>query len=201
MSDLISFEDLEDECAGCRRCDLWLQRPKEDWIAFCDGPLNSPIFALGEAPGRNEIEQGVVFIGKAGQFWNDVLEATRIMRENVFVMNAVVCRPPGNRDPNIDEISACHVYWHTMVDIIQPKVILALGKISMRAITGMTHTVRQLRTDFHERAIRYTVGPNAIPVVPTYHPSYLMRGSTEQITEKVKDVAKDYVAVKRIAGV
>ena len=110
----------------------------------------------------------------------------------------LICRPPENRDPTIDEQEACRFCWSEAIRIVVPKVIMGLGRWPMRALTQQTHSLREFREDFHEKNIWYMF--NDIPIIPTYHPSYLMRGSIEDVANKVSAVTPDYLAAMKLAG-
>lgn len=194
---LISYDDLKAECEWCTRCELYELRPEQHKIAFSSGSLDVNILMLGEAAGRDEVEQEKVFVGRAGQALNAMLSGFGIGRDNVFIVNSVICRPPDNRDPTVEELSACYPFWHTLVEMVDPKVIVALGCIPMLAITHKREPMYKWRHWFHDDQW-HMVG--SIPVVPTYHPSYMLRGSEEERDNKLVDVAKDYVAIRRIAG-
>jgi len=122
---------------------------------------------IGEAPGAEEDKQGEPFVGRAGTLLNAMLLAMGFKREQVFIANILKCRPPGNRDPHQDEVANCQGYLKRQVELVQPKVILAVGRIAAQHLLATQEPLGRLRGKDH----RY----NAIPLVATYHPAYLLR--------------------------
>ena len=132
-----------------------------------DGNPNARLVLVGEGPGANEDAQGKPFVGQAGSLLNGILEAIEVPRESVYITNIVKCRPPQNRKPLPDEIAACIPYLHRQLEIIQPKVILALGSTAAEAMLGVRKSLGELRNKVHTY--------NGIPLVVTYHPAALLR--------------------------
>ena len=123
---------------------------------------------VGEGPGAQEDAEGEPFVGNAGQYLDKWLTAIGLSREsNVFIANIVKCRPPGNRDPKPEESDACLAYLHEQIGLVQPRLILTLGRISMRILTGTAHGI----TRVHGTMYHY----QGIPLVPTFHPSGVLR--------------------------
>ena len=129
--------------------------------------LTARLVLVGEGPGANEDAQGIPFVGQAGNLLNGILEAIEVPRESVYITNIVKCRPPQNRKPLPDEIAACIPYLHRQLEIIQPKVILALGSTAAEAMLGVRKSLGELRNKVHTY--------NGIPLVVTYHPAALLR--------------------------
>ncbi|MFL5548544.1 MAG: uracil-DNA glycosylase [Gemmatimonadales bacterium] len=132
-----------------------------------EGNPQAKLFLVGEGPGATEDAQGRPFVGQAGNLLNGILEAIEVPRDTVYITNIVKCRPPQNRKPLPDEIAACIPYLHRQIEIVQPKVILALGSTAAEAILGVRKSLGELRGKVHTY--------NGIPLVVTYHPAALLR--------------------------
>jgi uracil-DNA glycosylase family 4 len=132
-----------------------------------EGNPNAKLFLVGEGPGATEDAQGRPFVGQAGNLLNGILEAIEVPRDSVYITNIVKCRPPQNRKPLPDEIAACIPYLHRQLEIVRPKVILALGSTSAEAMLGVRKSLGELRTKVHTY--------NGIPLIVTYHPAALLR--------------------------
>jgi uracil-DNA glycosylase family 4 len=132
-----------------------------------EGNPNARLFLVGEGPGATEDAQGRPFVGQAGTLLNGILEAIEIPRDSVYITNIVKCRPPQNRKPLPDEIAACIPYLHRQLEIIRPKVILALGSTAAEAMLGVRKSLGELRGKVHTY--------NGIPLIVTYHPAALLR--------------------------
>jgi uracil-DNA glycosylase family 4 len=132
-----------------------------------EGNPNAKLFLIGEGPGATEDAQGRPFVGQAGSLLNGILDAIEIPRESVYITNIVKCRPPQNRKPLPDEIAACMPYLHRQLEIIKPKVILALGGTAGEALLGVRKSLGELRGKVHTY--------NGIPLIVTYHPAALLR--------------------------
>jgi len=164
------LEDLGD----CRRCRLCEGRNK---IVFGVGSDQSPLVFVGEGPGADEDAQGIPFVGRAGQLLTQMIENTArkegisLLRDDVYICNVVKCRPPGNRTPEPDEMQICGEFLYRQLSVIHPKAICALGGTAARALTGHKEGVTKLRG----RWLQW----RDIPVMVTYHPSYLLRPYNE----------------------
>ncbi len=159
-----------EDMGECRRCRLHEGRKK---IVFGSGFEQSPLVFVGEGPGADEDEQGVPFVGRAGQLLTQMIDNTaqkegiRIQRENVYICNVVKCRPPENRTPEPDEMETCGEFLFRQLMVIKPKAICALGGTAAKALLGAKEGVTKLRGKWHKW--------HEIPVMVTYHPSYLLR--------------------------
>lgn len=151
-----------EEGGGC--CELCRGRTN---LVFGEGNEAADLVFVGEAPGREEDLQGLPFVGAAGQKLTQIIEAINLRREDVYICNTLKCRPPGNRNPRPDEIASCLPYLIKQLRVIQPKVIVALGKIPAQALLRTSTPISRLRGEFH-----YFRG---IPLMPTYHPAYILR--------------------------
>jgi uracil-DNA glycosylase family 4 len=132
-----------------------------------EGNPNAKLFLVGEGPGATEDAQGRPFVGQAGTLLNGILEAIEVPRDSVYITNIVKCRPPQNRKPLPDEIAACIPYLHRQLEIIKPKVILAMGSTAAEAMLGVRKSLGELRGKVHTY--------NGIPLIVTYHPAALLR--------------------------
>jgi uracil-DNA glycosylase family 4 len=163
------FQILTD-LGDCRRCRLHEGRNK---IVFGHGNERSPLVFVGEGPGADEDEQGIPFVGRAGQLLTQMIEGTAkkegipLQRSDVYICNVVKCRPPGNRTPEPDEMEICGQFLYRQLSAIRPKAICALGGTAARAVTGHKEGVTKMRGRWFQL--------KDIPVMVTYHPSYLLR--------------------------
>jgi uracil-DNA glycosylase len=163
------FQILED-IGDCKRCRLHEERNK---IVFGVGNEHSPLVFVGEGPGADEDAQGIPFVGRAGQLLTQMIENTAkregmpLRREDIYICNVVKCRPPGNRTPEPDEMEICGQFLFRQLIAIRPKAICALGGTAARALTGHKEGVMKMRGKWFKWS--------SIPVMVTYHPSYLLR--------------------------
>ncbi|HEV8141238.1 MAG TPA: uracil-DNA glycosylase [Methylomirabilota bacterium] len=149
---------------GCRRCKLCDGRST---IVFGSGNPRAELVVIGEGPGADEDAQGLPFVGRAGQLLTKMLESVQLSRDEVFITNAVLCRPPGNRNPEVDELAACRPFLDAKLDVIQPKVVLALGSVATQALLQTKEAIGKLRGRLHPFG-------NAV-LIPTFHPAFLLR--------------------------
>lgn len=152
------------EISNCLACPLGKTRNK---FVFGVGNPNAKVMLVGEGPGADEDEQGIPFVGRAGQLLTKILEAINFKREEVYIANIVKCRPPGNRTPNPVEIETCIPYLHKQIEIIQPKMILCLGTTAATSLLGKKESLGSMRNKAHQ------IGE--IKAVVTYHPAALLR--------------------------
>jgi uracil-DNA glycosylase family 4 len=164
-----NWESLQAEVAACRKCALCETRTQ---TVFGTGNKQADWLVIGEAPGQSEDLQGQPFVGKAGQLLTEMLRALGLAREDVFIANILKCRPPDNRDPKADEIEACHAYLQRQLALLQPKIILAVGRIAAQSLLKTEAPLAKLRNKVH------TLGET--PVVVVYHPAYLLRSLPEK---------------------
>lgn len=165
------LDDLEDEAAGCQKCGLSENRTQ---VVFADGTAEADIFVIGEAPGAQEDEQGLPFVGKAGELLRGGFEKVGLDEDQIYITNTVKCRPPGNRDPREDELSACRPYLDRQLDLVDPSVVLALGSFAVGYCLGEGTRVGASRGTVHEW--------NGRDLVTTYHPAYILRNNNEAQT-------------------
>ncbi|MBI4531730.1 MAG: uracil-DNA glycosylase [Candidatus Latescibacteria bacterium] len=164
-----SLEELASALNDCARCRLHESRTR---IVFGDGDPHAKLVIVGEAPGVHEDEQGIPFVGRAGQLLNKILEAIEIKREEVYICNLVKCRPPENRTPLTDEIETCNPFLTAQLNLINPKIICAMGTPATQTLLRTKKGITELRGRFHDL--------NGIPVMPTYHPAYLLRNPAKK---------------------
>ena len=182
------LREIAEEISGCRRCPLYKNRKK-----FVPGEGNpfAEIFFVGEAPGAQEDLTGRPFVGRAGELLTRIIKAMGYTREEVFIGNVVKCRPPGNRTPTEEEQRACFPFLVKQIEIIKPRVLIALGRVAAVNLTGEKATLSSLRGAIHSF--------RGIPVVVTYHPSYLLqRGEPRELKKMVWEDMK--LALKVVHG-
>ena len=164
-----ALEALRGQCLGCQRCQLGKTRRN---LVFGDGNPGTGILFVGEGPGAQEDEQGIPFVGAAGQFLTQMLDIIGLDRTKYYIANIVKCRPPGNRDPQGPEQEACVPWLQQQIDIIQPKILICLGRISaMRFISEDYRITRQ-----HGQWVQ----KNGMWITAIYHPSALLRDLTKR---------------------
>lgn len=163
------WDELKAEVQNCTKCGLCNTRTQ---TVFGTGNQQADWMIIGEAPGQQEDEQGKPFVGVAGQLLTEMLRAIGLEREQVFIANILKCRPPNNRDPHIDEIKNCHDYLQRQQQLIQPKIILAVGRIAAHALLNTDAPLAKLRGKVHTL--------NDTPLVVVYHPAYLLRSLSEK---------------------
>jgi len=171
---------LQQEIESCQRCQLSKGRTR---VVFGSGDSHADVMLIGEAPGAEEDRQGLPFVGKAGKLLDAMLFAIGLSRDRVFICNVVKCRPPNNRNPQPDEIEACASYLDAQIKHVNPRVILALGKVAAHRLLQSEAPVYKMREDS-----QLLPGSN-IPIVVTYHPASLLR-NPEQKAQSWQDLCK-----------
>jgi uracil-DNA glycosylase family 4 len=167
------------ESSGCRKCPLHQGRTT---VVFGSGNANADLMFVGEAPGMNEDQQGLPFVGRAGKLLDQLLVEVGLQRSDVFVTNVLLCRPPGNRDPQPDEIETCKPYLHRKIELIEPKVICTLGNFATKLLTRSQRGI----TGVHGRPQVHELGGRTVRVFPIYHPAAALR-STKTLEELRED--------------
>jgi uracil-DNA glycosylase len=167
--------DIGPQCTRCK-----LHALGRTQVVFGVGNPNADLMFVGEAPGADEDQQGVPFIGRAGQLLTKIIEAINLTRDAVYIANVIKCRPPQNRNPEQDEVDTCEPFLFQQIDIIRPKVIVALGTFATRALLGSLDPISRLRG----RVFDY----RGAKLVPTFHPAYLLRNpsSKREVWEDMK---------------
>lgn len=177
---------LKERVSGCTDCPLHQKRNK---TVFGVGDENADWLFVGEGPGAEEDAQGEPFVGQAGRLLDSMLAAIRLKRgENVYIANVVKCRPPGNRNPEQAEAMSCEPYLHRQIDLIRPRLIIALGKVAAANLLASDASVASMRGKVHQY--------RGIPLIVTYHPAYLLRS----LPEKAKAWTDLCFAVKTMQG-
>ena len=161
------LEVLQQEVAACKLCSELASTRTQ--TVFGVGNPDARVVFFGEAPGADEDRQGEPFVGRAGQLLTKIISACTWSREDVYILNTLKCRPPSNRNPELDELHNCRPFWQRQLEIIQPEYIVCLGKFAMQELlnTKPTQSIGKMRKAFHNLG--------EIKVVVTYHPSYLLR--------------------------
>ena len=184
-----SMEALKTECLACHGCALSGTRTN---LVFGDGCPTADVMLIGEGPGQMEDEQGVPFVGPAGQLLDDMLEIIGLNRSNYYITNVVKCRPPRNRDPLETEQSACRTWLRQQTALIRPKIIICLGRIAAKALISPDYKITKEHGQWTERA--------GIYLTAIYHPSALLRDPDKRpetfvdlkaIQAKIREVCPD----------
>ena len=163
------LEEIGVEASNCTACQLSEQRTN---VVFGVGNPRARVMFIGEGPGRDEDLQGEPFVGRAGQVLDRIIVAMGLEREQVYIANAVKCRPPRNRNPQPDELAACRHFLLRQVAAIDPEVIVLLGRVAMQAVLEIEAPLGRMRGRFHDW--------NGVPVMCTYHPAYLLRNPADK---------------------
>ena len=163
-TEALSLEAYRDEIAGCTKCTLAKGRTQ---VVFGSGSPRAELMFVGEAPGFHEDKQGVPFVGAAGQLLGKLLAGIGLTRDEVFVANVLKCRPPGNRDPQPEEIEACEPHLWRQIELIQPKVIATLGNFATKLLSGKPLGI----TRVHGVEQEVVLGGNRVLLYPLFHPA------------------------------
>ncbi len=174
--------ELFREVAACERCPLHQSRTK---AVFGAGNADADLMFVGEAPGQQEDLLGLPFVGRAGKLLDTLLEEVGLARGDVFIANVLKSRPPGNRDPQPDEIDACKPYLHRQIDLIEPRVICTLGNFATKLLTRSQRGI----TGVHGRPQVHELGGRTVRVFPIYHPAAALR-STKTLEELRADFSR-----------
>jgi uracil-DNA glycosylase len=170
---------VRDDLGDCQRCKLAPSRTK---LVFGVGNPDADLLFVGEAPGADEDAQGEPFVGKAGQLLTKMIEAMGYRREDVYICNVLKCRPPGNRNPEPDEVASCEPFLKRQLGAIRPRMIVALGKFAVQCLLRDESPISRLRGNFRTY--------EGIPLMPTFHPAYLLRDPSKKklAWQDLKDV-------------
>jgi uracil-DNA glycosylase len=179
-----ALKAIREDIGDCTRCALHKGRSK---IVFGVGNVNADIMFVGEGPGADEDAQGEPFVGRAGQLLNNMISAMGIKREDVYIANVVKCRPPGNRAPEKDEADTCSPFLMRQIDVVKPKVIVALGATAAKNLLAMNDSMANLRGRWYD--FRGT------KLIVTFHPAYLLRDPRQK-----KETWKDLQMVMKFLG-
>ena len=170
------------EIGDCVRCKLHALGRRQ--IVFGVGNPDADLMFVGEAPGADEDIQGIPFVGRAGQLLTKIIEAINLSRNDVYIANVIKCRPPGNRNPEQDEVDTCEPFLFQQIDVIKPKVIVALGTFAARALLRTLDPISRLRGRVYDY--------RGAKLIPTFHPAFLLRNpaSKREVWEDMKLVRK-----------
>jgi len=169
--DELDWPSLEKQVVNCVACDLHATRKN---TVFGEGDQKADWLIVGDAPGTEEDIQGQPFLGQGGQLLTAMIEAMGLKRENVFITNSLKCRPPESRDPLESEIIACHVFLKQQINLLKPKVILAVGRVAAHNLLAINEPMKAMRGH------TVTYKDTGIPVIVTYHPAYLLRAPSNK---------------------
>lgn len=178
LPERFSWRSLLEEVRNCKKCGLHEMRKN---VVFGEGPYDADIVFIGEAPGEEEDREGRPFVGKAGKLLTKIMEDAGLLRESVFICNVLKCRPPGNRDPEREEIEACRPYLIRQLELLKPKVIVTLGRYAYNSLFSTDERITKVRGEVKSFG--------ASKVIPTYHPSFLLRNEAK-IPEFSEDIKK-----------
>ena len=154
----------------CRRCKLWQGRTN---LVFGTGNPQAELMFVGEGPGADEDARGEPFVGRAGQILTDIIErGIGLKRADVYICNVVKCRPPGNRNPEPDEVASCEPFLMRQIELVRPRIIVALGSVAVQSLLKVKTPISRLRGEWHE--------VHGVPMMPTFHPAYLLRNPADK---------------------
>ena len=176
---------IREDLGDCTRCRLHKQGRKQ--IVFGVGNPHAEVMFVGEAPGADEDEQGIPFVGRAGQLLTNMIKAMGLKREDVYIANVIKCRPPGNRTPERDECETCSPFLLRQIDVVRPKIIVALGAVAAKSLLQINDSMANLRGRTYD--FRNT------KLIVTYHPAYLLRDPRQK-----KEAWKDLQRVMQHVG-
>ncbi len=178
-----NLKQVRQEMGDCKRCKLASTRTN---VVFGDGDPKAGLVFVGEGPGADEDKQGLPFVGKAGQLLTRIIEAMELKRGEVYICNIVKCRPPGNRNPEPDEIAACEPFLIQQLEAINPRIICTLGTFASQTLLRTKTPISRLRGKFHEY--------RGIKLMPTFHPAFLLRNPNMKraVWEDMQLVQKEY---------
>jgi len=175
-----SLEKIREEIGDCRRCKLWNERTH---IVYGIGSAKADLMFVGEAPGREEDVQGIPFVGRAGKLLTGIIEAIDLKREDVYIANILKCRPPKNRNPEADEVESCEGFLFKQIEVIKPKIIVALGAYAAQCLLQTKDPIGRIRGRFFHFQDSL--------LLPTFHPAYLLRNPSAK-----RDVWEDIKVVR-----
>ncbi len=184
----LSLEGVRKELGDCKRCKLNKTRRT---LVFGEGNPKAQLMFIGEGPGYDEDVQGRPFVGKAGQLLTKIIQSMGLRREDVYIANIVKCRPPQNRNPETDEIEACHPFVLKQIEAIRPKIICALGTFAAQTLLKTNEKITALRGRVFDR--------EGVRIIPTYHPAFLLR-NPERKREVWEDMKRILDLLKETGG-
>ncbi|HEX5475438.1 MAG TPA: uracil-DNA glycosylase [Vicinamibacterales bacterium] len=174
---------IQADIGDCTRCKL--HRLGRTQVVFGVGNPSADLMFVGEAPGADEDLQGIPFVGRAGQLLTKIIEAIELTRDQVYIANVIKCRPPGNRNPEPDEVDTCEPFLFRQIDVVKPKVIVALGTFAAKTLLRTQEPISRLRGRIYEY--------RGAKLIPTFHPAFLLRSP-----ERKRDVWEDMKKVRAL---
>jgi uracil-DNA glycosylase family 4 len=176
----LSLDDVREELGECQRCKLASSRHS---IVFGAGSPEADLVFVGEAPGAEEDRQGLPFVGRAGQLLTRIIESIGLTRDSVYICNVLKCRPPGNRNPETEEVETCSPFLRQQLTVIEPRIVCCLGTFAAQTVLGMRVPISKLRGRFHSI--------DGVSYIATFHPAYLLRNP-----EKKREVWEDMKQIR-----
>jgi uracil-DNA glycosylase family 4 len=176
----MTLESIREEIGDCQRCKLARTRTN---IVFGSGNPNAELVFVGEAPGSDEDQQGLPFVGRAGQLLTKIIESINLKREDVYICNVLKCRPPGNRNPDPEEVAMCNPFMKRQLAAIKPKIVCCLGTFAAQTVLQTVAPISKLRGKFFDM--------DGLRVIATFHPAYLLRSP-----EKKREVWEDMKQIR-----
>ena len=171
-----SLNKLKEACQLCTNCNLYQNRTQ---IVFGNGAPQANLMIIGEAPGEQEDDQGLPFVGKSGKFLTMLLKNQGIDRKkDVYIANTIKCRPPKNRTPSASEITACQPFLEAQVHLVKPKIILLLGSSALKSVLNEKKPISKVRGMWYKRNVGYMKVP--LMIMPLFHPAYLLRNPSKE---------------------
>jgi len=176
-----TLDAIREDLGDCQRCGLGVSRKE---LVYGVGNPNARLVLVGEAPGREEDQKGAPFVGEAGRLLNRILQAMGMQREDVYICNVLKCRPPDNRDPQPDEMATCEAFLIRQIAAIKPQVIIGLGRFAVHSLLKSKVPISRIRGEWQSY--------HGIPLMPTYHPAYLLRNpeGKRDVWEDMKEVLR-----------
>jgi DNA polymerase len=186
-NDMMTLDSIRAELGDCHRCKL---APKRTNIVFGSGNPGAELVFVGEAPGFDEDQQGLPFVGRAGQLLTKIIESINLKREDVYICNVLKCRPPENRNPEPDEVAACNPFMKKQLAAIRPKIVCCLGTFAAQTVLQTAAPISKLRGKFYDM--------DGIRVIATFHPAYLLRSPDKkrEVWEDMKQIRDELFRLK-----
>jgi uracil-DNA glycosylase len=183
----LTLEMIREELGDCQRCKL---APKRTNIVFGSGNANAELVFVGEAPGYDEDQQGLPFVGRAGQLLTKIIESINLKRDEVYICNVLKCRPPENRNPEPDEVAACNPFLKKQLAVIRPKIVCCLGTFAAQTVLQTAAPISKLRGKFFDM--------DGMRVTATFHPAYLLRSPDKkrEVWEDMKQIRAELFRLK-----
>ena len=186
-NDVTTLDSIRAEIGDCQRCKLAPQRTN---IVFGSGNPGAELVFVGEAPGYDEDQQGLPFVGRAGQLLTKIIESINLKREDVYICNVLKCRPPDNRNPEPDEVASCNPFLKKQLATIRPKIVCCLGTFAAQTVLQMAAPISKLRGKFFDM--------EGMRVIATFHPAYLLRSPDKkrEVWEDMKQIRAELFRLK-----